>query len=41
VPLVRIDYVFASPALVPVEARVLPQAGSDHRGLRVTLALAR
>jgi endonuclease/exonuclease/phosphatase family metal-dependent hydrolase len=41
VPLVRIDYVFASPELAPLEAEVLPQAGSDHRGLRVTLAVAR
>lgn len=40
VPLVRIDYVFASPGLTPVAAEVLPQAGSDHRGLRVTLASA-
>ncbi len=41
VPLVRIDYVFASPALAPRAAEVLPQAGSDHRGLRVTLAVPR
>ena len=39
VPLVRIDYVFASPALAPRAAEVLPQASSDHRGLRVTLAV--
>jgi endonuclease/exonuclease/phosphatase (EEP) superfamily protein YafD len=39
VPLVRIDYVFASPALVPRSAEVLPQAGSDHRAIRVTLAV--
>lgn len=38
-PLVRIDYVFASPSLAPLAAEVLPQAGSDHRGLRVALAL--
>jgi endonuclease/exonuclease/phosphatase (EEP) superfamily protein YafD len=38
-PLVRIDYVFASPSLVPRAAEVLPQAGSDHRPLKVTLAL--
>jgi vancomycin resistance protein VanJ len=39
IPLVRIDYVFASPTLVPLTARVLPQAASDHRALRVTLAV--
>lgn len=37
VPLVRIDYVFSSPTLTPISAEVLPQAGSDHRGLRVRL----
>jgi endonuclease/exonuclease/phosphatase family metal-dependent hydrolase len=39
IPLVRIDYVFASPQLVPLIARVLPQAASDHRGLLVKLAV--
>jgi endonuclease/exonuclease/phosphatase (EEP) superfamily protein YafD len=39
VPLIRIDYLFASPALVPLSAEVLPQAGSDHRALKVTLAV--
>jgi endonuclease/exonuclease/phosphatase (EEP) superfamily protein YafD len=41
VPLIRIDYVFASPGLTPLAAEVLPQAGSDHRGLRVTLGVPR
>jgi endonuclease/exonuclease/phosphatase (EEP) superfamily protein YafD len=39
VPLVRIDYVFASPQLAPLSATVLPPAGSDHLGLLVTLAV--
>ncbi|HSM92139.1 MAG TPA: endonuclease/exonuclease/phosphatase family protein [Anaeromyxobacteraceae bacterium] len=38
-PLVRIDYVFSSPALAPRAASVLPPAGSDHLGLRVELAV--
>lgn len=40
-PLVRIDYVFASPELVPHAAEVLPPGGSDHRGLRVAYAVTR
>jgi endonuclease/exonuclease/phosphatase (EEP) superfamily protein YafD len=40
-PLVRIDYVFASPELVPRAAEVLPPGGSDHRGLRVAYAVPR
>jgi endonuclease/exonuclease/phosphatase (EEP) superfamily protein YafD len=39
VPLVRIDYVFASPRLAPLSATVLPPGGSDHLGLLVTLAV--
>jgi len=41
IPLVRIDYVFASPAIVPRSAEVLPPAGSDHRGLLVRLSVPR
>ena len=41
IPLVRIDYVFASPELAPRAAEVLPAGGSDHLGLRVVLAVPR
>lgn len=38
-PVMRIDYVFHSVGLRPLDARVWPtSAGSDHRPLRVTLA---
>lgn len=35
-PIARIDYVFASPALVPLEAAVLPIRVSDHCPVAVT-----
>ena len=39
IPLVRIDYVFASPGLTPRSAMVLPPAGSDHLAVRAVLGV--
>jgi endonuclease/exonuclease/phosphatase family metal-dependent hydrolase len=38
-PVVRLDYVLASPSLAAREARVVAGGGSDHRAVRARLAL--